>query len=69
MTKNDFDFTGKTALITGAAGAIGKAVAVAMAERGGKVFITDLSQEGVDAAVAEIGENAAGLAADVTQED
>ena len=62
-------FENKNALITGAAGAIGKAVAQAYLEAGGKVFITDLKQDAVDAAVAELGPNCKGLAGDVSQED
>jgi len=62
-------FAGKTALVTGAAGAIGKAIAAGFAAGGASVFITDLKQDAVDAAVAEIGDACQGLAADVTQED
>lgn len=69
MSIVDFDFTGKTALITGSTGAIGRAIAEAMIARGGRVFITDLKQEMVDQVVAELGEAAAGLAADVCCED
>jgi NAD(P)-dependent dehydrogenase (short-subunit alcohol dehydrogenase family) len=64
-------FDNKTALITGAAGAIGKGIAQAFAEGGARVFITDIAQPGVDAAVAELksnGAQAAGLAANVTNE-
>jgi NAD(P)-dependent dehydrogenase (short-subunit alcohol dehydrogenase family) len=60
-------FEGKTALVTGAAGAIGKAIAAAYIQDGASVFITDLKQDAVDAAAAEIG--AKGLAADVVNED
>jgi len=70
--KNFLDFAGKTALVTGAAGAIGKSVAAGLAQCGARVYITDLKQEGVDAAVAEMagaGFDVAGLAADVTNEE
>jgi len=63
------DFKDKTALVTGAAGAIGKGIAAAFCEREAKVFITDLDQQAVDAAVTEIaskGRVCQGLAADVT---
>ncbi|MCF7955211.1 MAG: SDR family oxidoreductase [Phycisphaerae bacterium] len=63
------DFTGKTALITGAAGAIGKDIARQLLANGAKVFISDLKQDAVDAAVKEIGEGCLGLAADVTKID
>ncbi|OVE74185.1 hypothetical protein BVX94_01315 [bacterium B17] len=62
------DFGGKTALVTGAAGAIGKGVAKGFLEGGANVFITDISQEAIDEAVAELGGNCKGLAADVTDE-
>ncbi|MDR0726318.1 MAG: SDR family oxidoreductase [Prevotellaceae bacterium] len=58
------DFTGKIALITGAAGAIGKTVAQQLAENGAAVVITDLKEEQVQAAASELG--CAGMAADIT---
>ena len=60
-------FEGKTALVTGAAGAIGKGIAEAFSRAGAKVFITDLQQEAVDKAAEEIGGGCGGKAADVTQ--
>jgi len=63
------EFDNKTVLVTGAAGAIGKGIAAEFANNGAKTFITDINQEAVDAAAEEIGNNCAGLAADVTQED
>ncbi len=68
---NFLDFAGKTALVTGAAGAIGKNVARGLAQCGARVFVTDLNQQGIDAALAELtdaGFDVAGLAADVTNE-
>ncbi|MEW6355337.1 MAG: SDR family NAD(P)-dependent oxidoreductase [Planctomycetota bacterium] len=65
------DFDGKAVLVTGAAGAIGKGIAAAFCEAGARVFISDLKQEAVDAAVSEItkdGGDCRGLAADVTNE-
>ena len=63
------NFEGRTALITGAAGSIGKGIAAGFAERGAKVFVTDINQAALDKAVAEIsqaGGACKGLAADVT---
>jgi len=62
------DFHGKTVLVTGAAGAIGKGIAIGFCRGGARVFITDLDQEAVDAAVKEIAAagDCRGLAADVT---
>jgi NAD(P)-dependent dehydrogenase (short-subunit alcohol dehydrogenase family) len=69
---NFLDFSGKTALVTGAAGAIGRSVAGGLAQCGARVFVTDLHQHGVDATLAELTEagfEVAGLAADITIED
>jgi NAD(P)-dependent dehydrogenase (short-subunit alcohol dehydrogenase family) len=66
------DFTGRTALVTGAAGAIGKQVATDLSCYGAAVFITDLKQDAVDAAAEEVtavGSKCSGVAADVTKED
>ncbi len=66
------DFEGKTVLVTGAAGAIGKAIAAGFCEQRARVFITDLHQDGVDAAVGEVAScsgDCEGLAADATCEE
>ena len=47
-------FEDRVALVTGAAGAIGKGIAADFCQRGAKVFVTDLDAKGLDAAVAEI---------------
>ncbi len=65
------DFQNKTALVTGAAGAIGKGIAAGFCQQGAKAFLTDLNQDAVDAAVKEIsdaGGDCQGLAADVVDE-
>lgn len=49
------NFTDRVALITGAAGAIGKAVAAQLIEDGAKVVITDLKSDQVEAAALELG--------------
>jgi len=64
-------FANAVALVTGAAGAIGKGIAADFAERGAKVFITDIDAKGIATAVQEIragGDECEGLAADVTDE-
>ena len=63
------DFTGKTAIITGAAGAIGKDIALELCKNGAKVFVSDIDQDAVDAVAAEIGAGCLGLGADVTKAD
>jgi NAD(P)-dependent dehydrogenase (short-subunit alcohol dehydrogenase family) len=63
------DFVGKTALVTGAAGSIGRGIAERLQQNGATVFITDLQQDKLDAIRDELGEDCHGLAADVTQPD
>ena len=66
----EISFKGKTVLITGAAGAIGKGIAQDFCANGAEVFITDLSAPGLEAAVKEIQQfgPCQGLAGDVTKE-
>ncbi|GAB3232735.1 bifunctional rhamnulose-1-phosphate aldolase/short-chain dehydrogenase [Glycomyces halotolerans] len=61
---------GRIALVTGAAGGIGKATARRLAAEGACVVVADLDQEKAAAAAAEIGgaDVAVGVAADVTDE-
>jgi rhamnulose-1-phosphate aldolase/alcohol dehydrogenase len=60
----------RIALVTGAAGGIGKAIAVRLAAEGACVVIADLDAEKAQAAAGEIGNSdvAVGIAADVTDE-
>jgi NAD(P)-dependent dehydrogenase (short-subunit alcohol dehydrogenase family) len=63
---------GKTALITGAAGAIGLGIAKGLVSSGARVFVTDLDPAAVDKTVADLdpdGGTCQGMAADVTQAD
>jgi len=60
------EFSGKTALVTGAAGSIGKGIAARFLEQGASVFVTDLDQAVLDALCGELGDRCHGLAADVT---
>jgi len=62
-------FEGKVALVTGAAGSIGKGIAQRLCELGANVFITDLDQGKLDEIAAELSAGAGdcqGLAADAT---
>ncbi|MHC4519934.1 MAG: SDR family NAD(P)-dependent oxidoreductase [Planctomycetota bacterium] len=63
---------GKTALVTGAAGAIGRGIAEGLCQCGTRVFITDLEASAVQKtvqAVSVTGRFCQGLAADVTAAD
>jgi 3-oxoacyl-[acyl-carrier protein] reductase len=53
-----FDLTGKTALVTGASGGIGSAVAKALAARGALVALSGTRVEALEKVAAEIGGNA-----------
>jgi 3-oxoacyl-[acyl-carrier protein] reductase len=61
--------SGRTAIITGAAGGMGRATAILFAQQGANVAVTDLDQVACEAVVAEIvteGGNAKGFALDVS---
>src|SRR5579875_410124 len=66
MTINDL--TGRTAIVTGASRGIGLAVAQRLAEGGANVVLTSRKQENVDAAAAQVGANAVGVAAHAVEE-
>ncbi|GLK86426.1 3-oxoacyl-[acyl-carrier-protein] reductase [Ancylobacter defluvii] len=53
-----FDLTGKTALVTGATGGIGGAIATALHARGATVAISGTRREALDALAGELGERA-----------
>ncbi|MEL6183833.1 MAG: glucose 1-dehydrogenase [Myxococcota bacterium] len=56
---------GKTAIITGAAGGIGRAIASLFVNEGAKVMVTDLNEEGVTELAGSLGDSARGMAQDV----
>ena len=72
MANSYFDLTGRSALVTGAAGGIGSAVAAALADAGAAVLVTDLDKDAA-AAVAErisdAGGRAESAALDVSDRD
>lgn len=49
-----FDLTGMTALVTGASGGIGSAIAKALAEQGARVALSGTRQEALDAVAADL---------------
>lgn len=60
------DMAGKTALITGATGGIGRATAAAFVSRGANVVLADLDRAALDEMAAAIGPQAAVAVCDVT---
>lgn len=49
-----YDYTGKTVLITGAAGGFGRSAALAFARAGARVGISDIDSDGLEATAAEL---------------
>ncbi|MCU0829432.1 MAG: SDR family oxidoreductase [Tabrizicola sp.] len=67
MTHLDWGLTGKTVIVTGATGAIGRAVAEGFAEAGCKVAVVDLDQSACDTAALSLGIQHRGYGADLRQ--
>ncbi len=68
----DLNFSGKVALVTGAAGGIGRGAAIDFALRGARVVLADIAVEAGEAVAAEIksaGGEAVFVRADVAQND
>ena len=60
---------GRCALVTGAAGGIGRAIAERLTEEGARVAVSDLSRHDAEATAADLGEPAIGVELDVTSDD
>ncbi len=68
----NFDFTGKTAIVTGAAHGFGRAISMALAERGAHVWIVDIvveELEQTDQLCEELGGRSEARVVDITQPD
>lgn len=69
MSHSLFDLTGRVALVSGAAQGMGRAMAVALAEAGADVMLTDLNEAGVQATadhIQQLGRRALATSYDVT---
>jgi NAD(P)-dependent dehydrogenase (short-subunit alcohol dehydrogenase family) len=60
-TRDLFDLTGRYAVVTGAGGAIGRAVAVGLAQKGATVVLVDIREGPVREAAAEVEEHGAAV--------
>lgn len=69
MAKQPRSLAGKTAIVTGATGGVGNALAHALAREGVKVAMADLDQEKLDEAAAKVGAGAIGMALDVSDRE
>lgn len=64
-----FDLHGKTALVTGASGGIGVAIARALLDRGARVALSGTRQDRLEALAAEMGEAAIALPCDLSSRE
>jgi 3-oxoacyl-[acyl-carrier protein] reductase len=64
-----FDLSGMTALVTGASGGIGSAIAKALAAQGAQVALSGTRQEALDAVKAEVGNGAVTVPANLSDRD
>ncbi len=62
------EFTGQTAVITGAASGLGLAIAKKLHAEGARVAMLDLNEAALQSAAKEVGENAAAFGVDITKE-
>ncbi len=66
---SDLLLSGKTAIITGGAGGLGRAMAVRFAAEGARVVVADLDLAGAEALAAELPGDALAVRADITDPD
>ena len=64
-----FDLSGKTALLTGATGGIGRAIAKTLHEQGANLVLTDINLEALEKFKAELGDHVEVFGGDITNLD
>ena len=64
-----FDLTGRKALVTGATGGLGQAIARALHAQGATVALSGTRPAALEALAAELGERASPVAADLSDKD
>ena len=64
-----FDFSGKCALVTGASGGIGNAIAHALYDAGASVALTGTRKAALEALAGELGDRAYPIVADLSEPD
>lgn len=69
MSDELFNISGRTAVVTGALGLIGKEHCRALADADAKVIVCDIDDEACRKFAAELGENAEGFGTDITNPD
>ena len=69
MSREAFNFAGRTAFVTGAASGIGLAIARALLAEGARVALADWDSSGLEAATADLGDAAMAILLDVTDRD
>lgn len=70
MTTIDGRFSGKTAIVTGAASGIGRSTAIRLAHEGARVVATDRTADGLDSLVANLGDlDVVTVAGDISSSD
>lgn len=67
--QNLFNLTGKTAIVTGACGLIGKQHCMALAEAGARVIVADMEISKTETFATELGRKHKGIYLDVTSKD
>jgi len=69
---SNFSLTGKTVIVTGGAGGLGRAMVTAYAQAGANVVVASRNQEKIEAEAAKIrekGQSALAIAVDISNEE